>query len=345
MESPTLEDFVAWNDQLAALVQAGVPIDVGLGASDAEVTASLKKINATVSRRVHRGESLAEALDDDEAVLPGSYRSMVELGLRTGNWAAALDGSNRLAESVDASRYAIRSSFVYPLIVCSLAFVGLVAFCLYFVPTLEAMYASLQKQPGSGLRVLQSLRNTLPYWIAIPPVILLLVVAKLWQSSVLRIVSSGRPGSWLPGMTRSTYEERCASFAAALATLTENAVPFAEALPLAAGTCGDARFVTAAESLAATLSAGQTPSDNSAAARQFPPYLRWALLHSNETIGRPRALNSAAEIYRQSAQRREERLRIIAPIAICAFLGGGATLLYGLSLFVPVVQLLRTIAS
>src|SRR5262249_25568303 len=98
-------------------------------------------------------------------------------------------------------------------------------------------------------------------------------------------------------------------------------------------------------SLAASLSNGQTPGDTNPAVRQFPPYLRWALLHSVETIGLGRALTSAAEIYRQSAQRRQERLRIVAPIAVCAVLGGGATLLYGLSLFVPVVQLLRTLAS
>ena len=55
----TLDDFVAWNDQLAALVQAGVPLDFGLGASGADLTESLKRINAAVARRVSRGESLS----------------------------------------------------------------------------------------------------------------------------------------------------------------------------------------------------------------------------------------------------------------------------------------------
>ena len=30
METTTLDDFMAWNDQLAAAVQAGVPLDLGL---------------------------------------------------------------------------------------------------------------------------------------------------------------------------------------------------------------------------------------------------------------------------------------------------------------------------
>ena len=116
-------------------------------------------------------------------------------------------------------------------------------------------------------------------------------------------------------------------------------------MPLAAGACGDAQLLDAAKSLAAAFAHGGVPGDDNAAAKQFPPFLRWALLHSEATTGRARALRMAADIYRQAAKRREERLRIVAPMVVCVVLGGGVTLLYGLSLFVPVVQLLRAMAS
>jgi type II secretory pathway component PulF len=348
METPTLDDFVAWNDQLAALFDAGVPLDVSLGAPGTNATEAVKRINATVARRVKSGESLSDAVEDDEQLVPASYRSLVQLGLHSGDLAATLDGSNRVAESVDNSRFAIQSSFIYPLIVCCLAFVGLILFCLYLVPTLVAMYSSLRVRPGSGLRVLQMLRESLPYWIAIPPIALLLYFVRLWQTKRKGGLSSGRRAgvsAWLPGMRQSLFQERCASFAASLANLVESEVPIVEALPLAARACGDSRLVGSAESLAEALEQGQNPIDDSPLAKQFPPFLRWALLHSDATVGRARALHMAAGIYRESAQRREEKLRIIAPIVVCVLLGGGATLLYGLSLFVPVVQLLRAIAS
>jgi type II secretory pathway component PulF len=347
MDSPTLDDFIALNDQLAALLQAGVPIDVGLGASVSDPTQALKTINATVARRVGRGESLNQAIEDDHEIVPSAYRSMVELGLRSGNLAAALTGSNRVAGSVDDSRDAIRSSFTYPLVVCGLAFIGLIASCRFFIPALEDMYHSLRLRPGSGLQVLQSLRSSLPYWVAIPPAALLLFV---WRSKAKprAAMAAGRPAgvsAWLPGMRQALFQEQCANFAEAVATLIDSQVPFEEALPLAAGVCGDARISEAASSLAATLKENQTPADDSPAAAQFPPFLRWALLHSEATTGRARALTMAASIYRQSARRREERLRIVAPVVACVVVGGGATLLYGLSLFVPVVQLLRSLAS
>jgi general secretion pathway protein F len=348
METPTLDDFVAWNDQLAALVDAGVPLGVSLGAPGTNATEAVKRINATVARRVKSGESLSDAVEDDEQVVPSSYRSLVQLALRSGDLASALDGSNRVAESVDDSRFAVRSSFIYPLIVCCLAFVGLILFCIYLVPSLAAMYSSLRLRRGSGLRVLQLLRESLPYWMAIPPIVLLLYLIRLWQTKRKFGSASGpRAGalSWLPGMKQALFQERCASFSDSLAKLVASEVPIAEALPLAAHACGDSRLVGAAESLAAAIEQGQTPMDDSPVAKQFPPFLRWALLHSDATVGRARALQMAAGIYRESAQRRQDKLRIIAPIVVCVLLGGGATLLYGLSLFVPVVQLLRAIAS
>jgi general secretion pathway protein F len=348
MESPTLEDFVAWNDQLAALVEAGVPLDVGLGAPGTDVAETLKRINATVSRRVGRGETLDEAVEDDEQAMSPAYRSMVELGLRSGNLAAALVGSNRVAESVDESRYAIRASFIYPLVVCALAFVGLILFCLFLVPTLAAMNESLRIRPGSGLRVLQWLREMLPYWVAVPPLALLLFLARLWQTKSTDGASRARAAgilARLPGMSQAAFQERCASFAESLSTLIESGVQVADSLPLAAGACGDASLAAAAQSLAASIKLGQSPSDDSPVVTRIPPFLRWALLHSEATTGRARALRMAADLYRQSAKRREERLRIVAPIVVCIVLGGGATLLYGLSLFVPVAQLLRALAS
>lgn len=348
MQTATLDDFTAWNDQLAALAAAGVPLEVGLGRLEADAATALEKINTTVARRVRRGESLAESLDDDEPTLPTSYRSLVQLGLHSGNLATALDGSSRLAESIDNSRYALRAAFFYPLIVCGLAYVGIVAFCLFFVPTLENLYHDLRIPAGSGLRALQTLRDTLPYWVAIAPVALLLWIAwRMWNRSrrgSLLFLTVGE-STWLPGMSRVVFQERSANFAEAVARLLEKRTPFGEAVRLAADASGDARLTEGAEALAAGLADGELPADNSPEARRFPPFLRWALWHSETTIGRDRALRMAAGIYRQSAQRRADRLRLIAPMVVSVVLGGGVVLLYGLALFVPVVQMLRALAN
>jgi type II secretory pathway component PulF len=346
MESITLDDFRAWNDQLAALLQAGIPLDIGLDASDNEFADTLKTINATIARRVNRGETLAEALEDDDRAVPSAYRSLVQLGLRSGDLNAGLDGSTRIAESADTACYTLHSAFIYPLILCGFAFVGAVVFCRYFVPSLAGIYSSLRLPPGPGLQVLETLRGTLPYWIIILPLALILWLARRWYLGPQHIFSASRtPVSWLPFVARTLFYERCANFAESLAGLLQRGNSFEESLPVVAEVCGDGRLAAGARSLAASLVENQTPSEQTPATLQFPPFLCWALLQSEATTGRPRALRMAADIYRLSAQRRQERLRIVVPMVVCVVLGGGVTLLYGLSLFVPIVELLRTLAT
>jgi general secretion pathway protein F len=338
-ETITVDEFLALNDQLAALVDAGVPIDVGLVASDTGSHRELDTINATVRRRVRRGESLTEALEGDEGDLPDSYRRMMQLGIRARSFDSTLSGARRLAELMVASRHEVTTALLYPLVVCGLAFAGLIGFCLFFVPTLERMYESLRATPGVGLGTLHWLRTTLPYWVAVPPVLVLLVIA--WR---FRTKPAGAHPAWLPGVSQAIFQQRCANFAEALAALLEQKVPLDESLRLAGGACGDATLREGAEALAKSIADGQLPSAESPLVLPFPPFLRWALWHLVATTGRERALRMAARIYREAAERRNEQSRVVAPLVTLVVLGGGATLAYGLALFAPVVELLRALA-
>jgi len=80
-------------------------------------------------------------------------------------------------------------------------------------------------------------------------------------------------------------------------------------------------------------------------ARAFPPFLRWALWQSEGAIGRVEALRTVAAAYREVARQQLERVRVVAPLIASGVLAGGATLLYGLILFVPVVQMLQSLAT
>jgi len=346
METASLDDLMAFNDQLAALVEAGIPLDIGLGKPGKDTTATLETINAAVARRVSRGAPLAEALNDEQ--VPADYRSLVQFGLRVGNLHAGLDGWHRLADSAERSHYGIRSALFYPLVVCCLALAGLVGFCLFLVPTLQDMHDGLRIPSGSGLQVLQFLRDTLPYWIAVPPIALILVVAWQFRTRSRPATSGDRAaGLWirLPGMSRAVFQHRCAIFADNLAALLAADVPLIEGLPLASRTSGDAGLSEGAQALAAMVKQELVSGDDHPAVRRLPPFLRWALLHSEPTIGRLSALKMAAEMYRESAECRAERLRIVAPILACVVVGGGATLLYALALFVPVVEMLQGLGS
>ena len=334
---------MAINDQLGALVQAGVPLDLGLGKPPAETAAALERINAVVARRVSQGASVEEALLTEDQPVPAAYRCLMQIGLRSGDVSTALQGFSQLARTAESSRHIVRLSLLYPLVVCCVAYVGLVGMCLYFVPILSDTYRELEVREGIGLQIMQALQESLPYWVAIPP-ILLAVVA--WQMRPRSHQSPRHTDVWaqLPGAAHTIQLERWANFADGLAALVQAGTPLAEGLSLAACAGGDTQLTAGVRELSLVMQRDELPAEDAPAARHFPPFLRWALWHSEATIGRVRALKMAAEMYRDAAQRRMRRLWATAPLVACVVVGGGVTLLYGLALFLPVVQLLRGLA-
>src|SRR5205814_2023902 len=115
--------------------------------------------------------------------------------------------------------------------------------------------------------------------------------------------------AWLPGMSRAIYDERCANFAETLAKLLDAGTPLEEALDLAAAASGDAGLAEGARALAASPTQGPEMIVDGRRAARVPPFLRYAVWHSEATIGRTRALRMAAGLYRESAQHYVERMR------------------------------------
>jgi type II secretory pathway component PulF len=150
---------------------------------------------------------------------------------------------------------------------------------------------------------------------------------------------------WLPGVPQIVHEQRLAGFAEMLASLLDAGVPLPDALSLSAAHLEDASLIRTTRELAQSFQSGREPAEDSAVAGSFPPFLRWAIFQADGAIGRARALRMAANVYRQSAQRRLGRMRVVVPLVACVVLGGGITLLYALALFVPVAQMIQGLAA
>ena len=225
-----------------------------------------------------------------------------------------------------------------PLIVCALAYFGFMFVCVYFSSTLEGMYTQLNRQPSGRLRVLIGLREWLPVWGTLLPVLLAAAVI-LWRRGW---------GGWqrlIPGARRYAAAVRNANFADQLALLSENGVPLVEGLPMAAGVTGDAALIAASDALSAALAQNEKLSADAEVLRPLPPLLRWAFTGDLGSDPLPEILRFAATTYRDRAERQAADWRFVLPAMIGALLGGAIVLAYGLSVFGPYVRLLEDLAS
>jgi type II secretory pathway component PulF len=341
MSQADLTQFLDLSDQLVALVKAGVPVHLGLSPRPSHAAIDCERMGAFVARRLGEGVSLDDALRD--SAIPHEYRTVVQLALGGGSLPAALVGARNTAQQRDEARHAVRAALRYPLMICMLAYAGVVLFCLTFVPKLEAMYQSMGIRVGWGLATGQLLSETLPYWVIIPPLVLVLVV--LWLRWPMTAGDATRSFAWIPDMAKLATEQELSRFADTLAGHLEAGLPFPAAMQSAAAAWDSDARQKATLQVAAELARGQSVADLTSPMQHLPPLLRWAIWQADDSVGRSRALRMTAELYRNSAERRTSRLRVLAPVVTCVVIGGGVTLLYALALFVPVAQMIQGLAG
>ena len=78
--------MIVFSNQLANLVESGVPLLSGLDLMAEEVSSKpLQKVLHQVLEDIRQGSSISAALAKHELVFPPIYQSMIQVGERTGN--------------------------------------------------------------------------------------------------------------------------------------------------------------------------------------------------------------------------------------------------------------------
>jgi general secretion pathway protein F len=343
----TLNQFIALNDELAALVRAGVPLERGLADASRDLQGRLGFMAKELAQRLSEGAGLAQAIEASGGRMPALYQAVVEAGIRSGRLAEALEGMASIAKGYAEARRAIGMALLYPLIVAGLAYsLGLV-FVTRIVPRFVAVLADLGLSRIRMLSVLAFLDEYLWFWAPIPPILLgLLVLRWITSGRSTSVDSDGSGRFWrivpLAGSMIAGY--RAANFAALLALLTDHKVPLDEAVRLAGNASGDRDFRLAATDVADSLHRGEPAADPSLKRGPFPPLLGWMLTAGHRQGDLPRALGELAKTYRLRARGRADLLKLTFPTICLLGLGMGTVFLYALMLFIPLLGLYEDLA-
>lgn len=345
----TIAELVALNEEIAALVKAGSPLEAGLGRTSGELAGRLRGVTASLADRMARGESLVEALEAERGAIPPLYRAVVEAGARTGDPAAALAGLSRYLKGFADARDAVGLALWYPLVVATFAYVLFLGVVVVVAPRFGEAFASLGLTSTRPLELVEAIgRSAWLWWPAWP--ILLVLIALGWARSGRASRLDASSWSFLglfPWMRSLVRDYQSAGFAELLALLLENRVAYPRAVALAAEATGDRRMIADARTLAEGLERGESTRTALAADsfRNVSPMLRWVLAYGQTEGSVVHALRSLAPMYRSRAGFKAEKLRVLLPSLMILAVGATATLLYALTLFLPLSGMLDKLAG
>ena len=349
----TFEQLIALNDEMAALVRAGIPLEGGLTELGRDLPGKSGRLAEMLAERMTAGESLQQILASEPKAFPPVWRAVVEAGLRSGQLAAALESMSATARRMSALRKTVGAALVYPLVILALAY-GMFLFVLTrFVPVTTRAYADLTGGSESRLAVLSWLGETMLWWAPWVPLLAVVLIVAWWRRSgraawsLQRQRRAASPSRWFSlgsALAAVVRDERMAAFADILSLLVRQQVPLSQAVVLAAEASGDDALRQAAQGIAERLERGDALARREDMPAGFPPVLGWLIASRAQPAELSEALSRTAATYRERAARAGLWTAVYLPIAMTVLVGGTATLFQGLITFTPLWELWYALA-
>ena len=298
------DEFAFFNQQLAAMLRDGIPLEgalqrLGAEMQDAPLRAEIQALAADLAQ----GVPLPEAIRRRQ--LPELYRCLVEVGAQSND----LPGILTLLADQYQRRYHIwtrlKGLMVYPFIVLTATLLLSVLLACVLDQLVWPSLSLISQQTSPGFHV--------ALWMSPVLLALLLVVA-----IVALIVPAAR--RMLRWRVPSFRESSLAQIASALALLLRNGVPLDHALALVERMESGSRAGEEISNWRRRLAAGHGKFlDLAPPSRAFPPLFIWLVAHGREDLGA--GFQHAADIYQSRANHRAELLLYSA--LPCSVLGLG----------------------
>lgn len=343
-----LDELIALNEEMISLVQAGIPLELGLREMGNELPDRLGKISSKLADKMEQGSSLSEAMESEGSRFPKVYRVIVEAGIKSGKLTVALEEMSNYAWELFHLRRQIGMAMVYPLIVFSLAYGLFLVFLFEMLARFNAAYEVFRLGEPRPLQVLNMLESTLVYWGLFPPLMLFVFVI-LWMrtgsSQLLNFKGTSRLIGWIPGVQKIANYYRYGNFSELMSLLIQQNIPFAESIVLAAEATGDDQLVKSANLMAERHLMSLPETGDTTKEYGWPPLLTWLLTTKNHQGELSLALKNAADMYRRKAANYTRWFRVLFPIFTGTIIGGGTVLCYSLVLFLPFSDMLKQLAN
>lgn len=339
-----LQELVALNQEIAALVRAGLPLELGLGAG---ATGRLSHLTDQLGDDLRAGQSLPDAIATRRSGLPRVYSAVIESGLRSGRLPEALETLVELGESLLLIRRRIGVALLYPAIVIVVAWMLSLLYLPRFTFAITSTAEVFRMPQTWWLSALQGVTTAVTSWgFVVPLAVVALTVWWFVAGRFLRPVSGlgGIGFEWIPGLRRILANHHRAVFAELAALQLGQDVPLPVALPLAAEATGDTRLISQARRIASDVSAGSS-LETALETTAIPAFLRWMLLSGMRQNTPEATLRQAATFYRRRAEYQAAWFQLILPIAVTVLLGGTLVLFYALTLFIPFTGMLESLGS
>jgi len=335
------QEFLVFNQELATLLKAGMPLVQSLDILRARVSnPTFKAVLDSVHDKVKAGSALSDSFAEHGGLFPTVYSASLLAGERSGNLEQVIRRYVSYEKVVGAVRRRTISALIYPAILVTMMIVLVGIIVIKVVPSFSEFYANFGRQLPLQTRIIIGLSNflTANLWLVV------LVVA----GTVGGVVTwSRRPGHRaqidkailrIPMLGAAARKFATSQAARTLATLLGGGIPLVQALDISARSLSN-RYM--AGELAATqqrVQEGQSFAVALAERGVFPDVAVKMVEVGESTGALQEMLNSLADFYDEEIDTDVERfIKLIEPALLVIM--GLVIAAVVLALYMPLFEL------
>ena len=340
-QSINTREFLVFNQELATLLKAGMPLVQSLDLLKRRVTSPVfRSVLDDVHEKVRSGTALSDAFDAHGELFPRVYMASLLAGERSGNLDAVLRRFVEYTKIIDNVKRKTLSALVYPVILITLALgiVGIIV--LYAVPAFSDFYSSF----GADLPLVTRIIVRTSAIIRGQFVLLLAGAAGL---VILVLAWIRRPGQrakfdhlllGLPMLGGVARKFSTSQMARTLATLLGGGLPLVNALDIAAKSVSNRYMARQLETVAVRVREGESFAAALDARKAFPDVAVKMAEVGESTGALQDMLNTVADFYDEEISTTMDRfVTLIEPTLLVVMGIIIASLL--LAMYMPLFQL------
>jgi type II secretory pathway component PulF len=342
---PKLQELATFTQQLANLLQSGMPLTVALNSMThletkgipAEVTRGLKQ-------EVSEGRGLSEAMAKQPHIFSDLYINMVRAGESSGSLVEVLRRMATHFQQFAEVQAKLTSALIYPAMVICMGILLIAFFMFVMMPQFTTIFTGFDIELPLPTRMLIAVSNFLiGYWWLLGMIII--VAAILF----FRFKASEAGGRMLdewrmkaPILGKIVKLNLFGQFARTLGTLLQNGVPVLTALKITEQVLPNRLIKEAVAKTREAVTDGKTLAQPLAQSKIFPQLIVDLVRIGEETGDVPGALNNLADTYEGELQIGLRLMtQLIEPVLIVVM--GGVVGFLLLSIFLPLFKLISSI--
>ena len=334
-------DFLVFNQELATLLRAGMPVVQSLDILRQRVEdAGFRTVLNDVHDRVRAGAALSEAFDAQGKQIPGIYTASLLAGEKSGGLEEVIRRYVEYVKTMSAVKRKTLSALVYPAILLLLSCVVVAIIVLRVVPALEGFYQGFGEELPIVTRLIVAWSAFLRSYL--PLVALgaggLAAGAWYWVRQPGRAATADRMMLKVPAVGRIAGRFATSQTARTLATLLNGGMPLVNALDVASRSVGNRFFADQLTLVGQRVREGEPLASSLAACRIFPGVAIKMVEVGESTGALQEMLTSIADFLDEEIDTHLSRLvTIIEPVLLVIMGVVIAALL--IALYMPLLQL------